>query len=55
MQNEVCIDGAFNEVNPTISDNLVNASSKTSQTQESMENRMSAIIKQVEEQNKRAN
>ena len=47
------IDGAFNEVSPTISDNLINALSKLSQTQESMENRMSALSKQVEEQNKR--
>ena len=47
------IDGAFNEVSPTVSDNLINALSKLSQTQESMENRMSALSKQVEEQYKR--
>ena len=36
-------DGAFNEVRSTITENLVNALSKITQTQEAIENKMNAF------------
>ena len=44
-------DGAFNEVISTITENLVNALSKITQTQEAMENKMNALAKQLDEKN----
>ena len=44
-------DGAFNEVSSTITENLVNALSKITQTQEAMENKMNALAKQLDEKN----
>ena len=43
-------EGVFSEMSSTISENLVTALSKLTQTQESMENKVNALTKQFEEQ-----
>ena len=43
-------EGAFNEMSSTISENLVNALSKLTQSQEAMDNKVSELSKQFEEQ-----
>ena len=44
------MEGVFSEMSSTISENLVTALSKLTQTQESMENKANALTKQFEEQ-----
>ena len=44
-------DGAFNELNSTLTENLVNALSKITQTQEAMKNKMKALAKKLDEKN----